>query len=143
MCSKTTKSGWRLGIIKDRGRVSAEVLVPADLQGYLGIVHGGIAATLLDEVMGYAVLTEVGMNGVTQRLRLTFIEPLRVETPYKVFGYLGEDINDKQASSCVVSGEIVGLDGRVMVSANGVFKCIVDPSSFFGNSGTETFDHFK
>lgn len=48
----------------------------------IGVVHGGIAATLLDSAMGCAVQTtlEAGVGYTTLDLNVTFLRPMMVDT---------------------------------------------------------------
>jgi uncharacterized protein (TIGR00369 family) len=48
----------------------------------IGVVHGGIAATLLDSAMGCAVQTtlEAGVGYTTLDLNVTFLRPMTVDT---------------------------------------------------------------
>ena len=47
-------------------------------EGYLGMTHGGILATALDEAMSWAV-TLAGDLGVTARMTVTFRQPARID----------------------------------------------------------------
>ena len=54
-------------------------------EGYLGMTHGGILATIADEAMSWAV-TDDGDIGVTARMSLTFRRPARVGEPLRAVG---------------------------------------------------------
>lgn len=53
--------------------------VPKKYQGWQGIVHGGILATLLDETCAYAAKAVV-KHVVTAELTVTYKKPVPVET---------------------------------------------------------------
>lgn len=56
-----------------------------DLEGYPGIVHGGIQATLADEIGGWYIYAVLGTAGVTRDLSITYDSPARVaEGPFHV-----------------------------------------------------------
>lgn len=59
------------------GRVVMSVSSQPDFANPLGTVHGGIAATLLDSVMGCAVHTELeaGVSYTTLELKVNYIRP--------------------------------------------------------------------
>jgi uncharacterized protein (TIGR00369 family) len=46
--------------------------------GYPGIVHGGIQATLLDEIAAWTVYVRCETSGVTLNMNVTFHSPLRM-----------------------------------------------------------------
>lgn len=54
-------------------------------QGYAGILHGGIVATLLDEAMAYALMNERS-KFVTVELKVKFIKPVPVGVPVTIIG---------------------------------------------------------
>ena len=56
-------------------------------EGWDGIAHGGITATILDEVMAWSL---VGSDnwGVTARLAVGFRRPVPVETPIRAVGWI-------------------------------------------------------
>ncbi len=56
--------------------VMAEVVIPSHFEGYPGIVHGGIVASMLDEISGRAVLV-----GEHERFRLTAKLEVRYRKP--------------------------------------------------------------
>ena len=56
-------------------------------QGYEGLIHGGIIATLLDEAMAHALLAQ-GIQGVTARLAVRFIAPLATGVRVRVRGWI-------------------------------------------------------
>lgn len=123
VCSSTEEGSWNLNLRKEKDRVTAPMYVPKSFQGYEGVVHGGVSATFLDEVMGYAVLANVGQHGITQRLKLTYLRPVMVEKVYQVTAH----VIDKLDGACSVSGEIVDDTGTVYISGVALFKCIADP----------------
>ncbi|MBS0011041.1 MAG: PaaI family thioesterase [Bacteroidales bacterium] len=45
-------------------------------QGYINVLHGGIIATLLDEVGAWCVTVKKGTAGVTSELRVKYLKPV-------------------------------------------------------------------
>jgi uncharacterized protein (TIGR00369 family) len=54
-------------------------------EGYLGIAHGGILATILDEAMSWAV-TRAGDLGVTGRMNIAFRRPAQIGSTLRATG---------------------------------------------------------
>lgn len=79
-------------------------------EGYLGMTHGGILATIVDEAMSWAV-TDSGDIGVTARMSLTFRRPARVGEPLRAIGSVsqrrGRAIDAVARIVTVESGETV------------------------------------
>lgn len=70
VCGKNNKDGFRLDFEHPRsGVLRAEVVFEKRHQGYKGIVHGGLVATLLDEMMINLAWKE-GFPAVTAELNV-------------------------------------------------------------------------
>jgi len=50
--------------------------------GFPGVVHGGIQATVLDEVMAWCIFSVLQKVGVTVDLQVRYNKPLKTDTPY-------------------------------------------------------------
>ncbi len=86
------------------GCVEASWMVSEQFQGFPGIAHGGILASVLDEAASRTVL---GANGsrrivVTASLEIRYRRPVPLNTPLKVIGELIED-----------KGEIIHTTSRI------------------------------
>ncbi len=69
--------------------VYAEHVVPVDYQGYPGIVHGGIQAAMLDEIVGRVAMIEDHHHFMMSvKLEVKYRHPVPVETPLRVVGRL-------------------------------------------------------
>ncbi len=79
-----------------------------ELEGYPGVVHGGIQATLCDELGGWYVYAVLGTAGVTKDLSITYEQAARVEEgPFRVVAK-GVESSAKQA---VIEVEIANAAG--------------------------------
>ncbi len=102
VCGQANPQGLRLDFDVSRDRVEGRYVGRREHSGYEGVVHGGILATLVDEVMAWATLANQGAWGATARLWLEFRQPLRV--------------GDEARVSAVVAsarGRVVELRGEV------------------------------
>lgn len=70
-CGKKNPVGLQLDFRSEKGRTSAEFLPSKGHQGFKGVVHGGIIATVLDEAMVKTVLS-AGVQAVTAELTVRF-----------------------------------------------------------------------
>jgi len=73
--------GFSVGEIGD-GRVTFELEPREDLENLAGMLHGGVAATLLDNALGAAVHTRIppGVGFVTLDLKVTFLKPISLRS---------------------------------------------------------------
>jgi len=86
-------------------------------QGYRGIMHGGISATLLDEVMGWAPAYRRRRLCMAVQLSFRYIKPVPVGTCLKISGRVVDDTR----KLWTVKGVIEDGDGTVYVKAEGKF----------------------
>jgi acyl-coenzyme A thioesterase PaaI-like protein len=86
-------------------------------EGYMGIVHGGIISTVLDEAMAWA-LYRMDIWAVTGRMSLSFRKPVEVNIETRAIGRLVAD----RGRLLDVRGELVrASDGEVLAEAEAVF----------------------
>ncbi|MEW6387346.1 MAG: PaaI family thioesterase [Thermodesulfobacteriota bacterium] len=64
-----------------------ELTLPREFQGWVDVIHGGILATLLDEMMAHAVWRFAG-PGLTLSLEVRFHHPLKPEEAIRARGVL-------------------------------------------------------
>ncbi len=82
-------------------------------QSYPGRMHGGIAATALDEVMGRAMLMrDENAWGVTVDMQLRYLKPIPLSQTLRVIGRISTFRH-----ICNVEGEILSEDGTAVVKA--------------------------
>jgi acyl-coenzyme A thioesterase PaaI-like protein len=109
--------------------VVAEYTVPVHFQGYPGVVHGGIIATMLDEVTSRTIFKgNPPRYVVTARLSIRYRKPVPVEVKLRLTGRVVED----KGRVITVAGEIQGPDGAVLAEAEAVVVEV--ESSFFPES---------
>jgi uncharacterized protein (TIGR00369 family) len=116
-CGSLNTHGLHLDIHVERGRSWAQLTYEQRFQGWDGIAHGGILATILDEVMAWAL---VGADdwGVTARLSIDFKRPVNVGQAILAEGWV------TRARRRVVDTEAHVIDaasGEVLATATGVY----------------------
>jgi uncharacterized protein (TIGR00369 family) len=110
-CGAANPIGLRLEFDVDEERRSAEATFKPrpEHQGYAGITHGGIMATVLDEAM-LKLCWELGIPAVTARLEVELKRAVPVGEELRVRGWITEDkgrLLEAQAEITDSSGEVV------------------------------------
>lgn len=110
-------------------QVTAQYTVPGKYQSYPGIVHGGIVATMLDEVTSRTVFRGDPLRiVVTARLSVKYRKPVPVETPLRLNGQIVED----RGKIITVKGQITDEPGTILAEAEAT---LVEVSpDFFGEN---------
>jgi uncharacterized protein (TIGR00369 family) len=93
-CSPDNPQGLKLHFTPTDEGCITRCTIPVALCGFDGLVHGGIIATLLDEVAGWTIFTRLGKLGVTREMTTRYLKPVPI----------GEEV--------VVEGKIVSFDER-------------------------------
>jgi uncharacterized protein (TIGR00369 family) len=79
-CSPKNPIGIKLNfsLDDDSKTVFAEWIPNTNFQGYQNVLHGGIQATLLDEIASWVVYTVIGTGGVTSQMQIRYRKPVQI-----------------------------------------------------------------
>ena len=116
-CGTLNTHGLHLDLHVERGRSWVELSYQQRFQGWDGIAHGGILATILDEVMAWALVGEDSW-GLTARLTIDFKRPVTVGQTIRADGWITRTrrrIVDTEARL------IDAVTGDVLATATGVY----------------------
>lgn len=115
VCGLNNDKGIQAAFFETDTNEVAAVFTPHRLhQSYPGRIHGGIAASMLDETIGRAIqIGNPDVWGVTVELSLTYKKPLPYECELKAFGR----ITHENRLMFEGEGEIYTPDGEVAVTA--------------------------
>jgi uncharacterized protein (TIGR00369 family) len=122
-CGGAYERGMQLTYEQDDAvqRIRGNFRLGAEYQGGAGFIHGGILATVLDEVMG-KVCRFRGVHAVTAELTIEYLRPVPVDVDLVVEGYEAE----MTGRNLFLVGEIRDVSGKVLARGKGRFV-IVDP----------------
>ena len=116
-CGSLNTHGLQLDIHVERGRSWTELTYEGRFPGWDGIAHGGIVATILDEVMAWA-LVGVGDWGVTARLSIDFKRPVNVGQTVRAEGWITRTRRRLVDTQALV---VDASTGEVLAAATGVY----------------------
>jgi uncharacterized protein (TIGR00369 family) len=109
-CGRDNPRGLHLNPRNENGEAVAEFRPDAALEGYDGVVHGGLVATVLDEVMVWAARFAAGTTAVTGEMTVRYLKPVRTGGRYFVRGKLIEN-----------KGRLIRTEGMLADETGGVF----------------------
>lgn len=91
VCGQQNALGFRLKFDHpEKGRLRSTAVFRPEHQGYRGIVHGGLVATLLDEMMVNLAWIEK-TPAVTGELNVRLLKPVTIGEPVSLEGRLERD----------------------------------------------------
>ncbi|MDD2624738.1 MAG: PaaI family thioesterase [Candidatus Riflebacteria bacterium] len=80
LCSKSNPMSMHLDFYADQaGTVYAEFQTNSYLQGYKGILHGGVTCALLDSAMTHC-LFNLKIEGLTGEMKIKFVKPIPINS---------------------------------------------------------------
>jgi acyl-coenzyme A thioesterase PaaI-like protein len=116
-CGTLNRDGLGLTMHIGERRSWVDLALDRRFEGWDGIAHGGIVATILDEVMAWALVAEDNW-GLTARMNLEFKAPVPIDQPIHAEGWITRSrkrIVDTEA-------RLIALDaGTVLATATGVY----------------------
>lgn len=117
VCGLKNDFGLKAAFYELQNNELVAVFTPQDEhQSYPGRMHGGIAAAMLDETIGRAIMiTQPEIWGVTIDLQLRYKKPVPLEQELRVVGR----ITSENKRIFEGSGELLLPDGTVAVVASG------------------------
>lgn len=121
-CGQRNEDGLQLAYRRTGdSSVECEYTVPGRFRGAEGIVHGGIQATLLDEVMGLAAHSSLRHEPhkiVTVDFRVRYRRPTSIGTALVIRGR----VDKVEEANLHLTGEIVDANGDVLTEGEARWK---------------------
>lgn len=113
-CSPHNPIGLQLNFFLDGRRVTSEWQPRADLEGYPGVTHGGVLATLCDEVAAWYLHAVLGTAGMTRELQIRYHLPARAaDAPFHIEAHAVEE----GQKSAVIEVSVGGSSGTLFCTA--------------------------
>ncbi len=119
VCGVENKHGLHLRFYEnEEGDVIVETTVSDHFQGYPGVVHGGIVASLVDEALGRVHMGPADNPRFmfTAKLTVQYRKPIPTEKPIRIVAH---GIKKKRRSA-TSKAEIFGPDGELLAEADAV-----------------------
>jgi acyl-coenzyme A thioesterase PaaI-like protein len=116
LCGKNNR--WGLGLkfkLLDDGRAYTKFRSRQMLQGYEGILHGGVISALMDCAMVHCLFHN-NVEAVTADLNIRFIHSVPIISELDLFG----EIEQRRKNLFYMKSELICND-KIMATANGKF----------------------
>ena len=115
-CGGTNPIGMHLAIELGEGTATTTWIPGVNFEGWEEKVHGGVLATLLDEVMAWAP-SSFDSWAVTAEISIRYRAPADPGQPLTARGW----VTERRRRIYQVRGEIRAADGRLIAEAHGRF----------------------
>jgi len=113
-CGKANPHGLKLPIKETPEGVEMDYAVPGGFAGWQGIVHGGIVATILDELLAWAC-NRTDRSMLTAEMTVRFRKPVRTGRPIHGVGRITED----KGRLILAEARLLDESGQLLAEATG------------------------
>ena len=117
-CGGANARGLQLTFFRDGDSVVADFTPAREHGGYGKILHGGVTATLLDEMFGWTIYGLLGKLGMTTDMKIEFKAPLYCGKTATVRGRV-ERHDEREIA---VRAEVTDEDGHIAAVATGTMR---------------------
>ena len=80
-CSPDNQSGLQLTFYEDDDELVSLWNPKSFFQGYHNVLHGGIQASLMDEIASWVIYVKLKTTGFTSNLNVRYLKPVNVTDP--------------------------------------------------------------
>jgi acyl-coenzyme A thioesterase PaaI-like protein len=116
-CGTLNTHGLRLLLHVEPRRCWTELALDERFEGWVGMAHGGIVCTILDEVMAWSLVGEDNW-GVTARLAVEFKRPVAIGTAVRA---VGEIASSRRRIVETMATLVDVADGTILATATGTY----------------------
>lgn len=132
-CGPANAGGLHLEfLLAEDGRVVSLPTVPESFEGPEGYLHGGVIATLLDEVMSKSVRAR-GLTAMTRQMEISYLRPVPSATGLRMEGRLVRSEGRKHWTEA----RILDTRGHTLAEGKGLF---IEMRSGHGRSAADAAD---
>ena len=121
VCGESNSAGLKLRFETDGKTVQTRFVPRAEHIGFKGTVHGGLVATLLDEIMVWACAVQTKRFAFSVELNVRFIHSLR---PGEEVVARAELVANRKGKIFEPKAELRNQDGLLLATATGKYMPI-------------------
>ena len=118
VCGSRNPIGLNLRFKTDGRVVQARFSPRPEHNGFINVVHGGLLATVLDEVMVWACAVRTHHFSYCAEMNVRYLSPAR---PAEVLLAEAELVENKRDRLFLAKGELKGADGRLLTTSTGKY----------------------
>ena len=120
-CGSHNTAGLHMDFKSDGKTVFSWLKVPRHLCGWQNVIHGGIIATILDEIMSWTGHHLIKKLILTRSISIEFLQPVYVDTNLRAEGSIHRLNSERQAE---LKARLVNEKEKVCAQATGSFALL-------------------
>ena len=118
VCGESNPLGLKLRFQTDGRMVEGRLALRPEHVGFQDVIHGGLIATLLDEIMVWACAVRTRRFAFCAELKVRFLQPLR---PGQTVRVVAELVNDRRGRIFEAKAEVINEAGAILAAATGKY----------------------
>ncbi len=139
-CAPHNQFGLKLKFYPHEAGIRSLFNLSHSYSSYPGMIHGGIVATILDEVMGNTLVIKAKRLSFTLSLSLRYLAPVLPEQDYSSYA----EIKKYDGDFAEVQGSIYDQENELIVRAKGSYKVILsEEAKKIMNIDEDTLERFQ
>lgn len=138
-CSPHNNIGLQLSFVENGDFIECEWSPKTLYEGYPGVIHGGIQATILDEVAGWTLYIKAKTSGVTSRMNMHYLKPL--SSNQKVIKARGH-VREVKRSFCFIDTILLDEHDEKCTEAEVVYFMLPHDKAVKMNYFPKNYDEF-
>ncbi len=116
-CSRKNTHGLQLRFWRSEKGCFTRFSIPHHLCGFDGLAHGGIIATLLDEVAAWTIIARLGKFGLTREMVVRYLKPVPTDRELLIAG----EIIDQDEKNVVLRSTIHAANSELLAEGESTF----------------------
>ncbi len=112
-CSPNNTKGLKVQIWYTKKGCISYHRIPKEYCGFKGIAHGGIVATLLDEVAAWTIIAHLFRVGITVQATVRYLKPVPTDVDIEIEGEILENTEE----NAVIFTKIRSKEGTILAEA--------------------------
>ena len=138
VCSDTNPIGLNLDIQHTDNQTYAVFILSNLYSGFPSVIHGGIQATIIDEIGWWTMFNQIKRLGFTKSLSVEYLSKIETEKELKVVGNV---VNNTAKDLINVEVEIISNDASAKTRGLVEYKLLSDNAikRYFGLEFSEKF----
>jgi acyl-coenzyme A thioesterase PaaI-like protein len=121
-CGTANPIGLNLSFYRQGSYICSDITLGKNHEGWENMAHGGIASTLLDEIMSWAMIYFKRTFFVTRTMSIKYLRPVPLHAPLTAKGR----IEGQKRRLCKGKGFIQDGDQKILARAEATFALLSD-----------------
>ncbi len=139
-CSPINQYGLQMKFLSDDKALFSWLTVPTHLCGWDNLAHGGVLATILDEIIGWTAIHFLKQFALTQKMSVEYQKPVRIGEEIRAEGRVLEVKGKREAT---VEGHLYKAENILCAKSVGKFRLFTTEAiTRLGIMDEETINNF-